>query len=321
MVASFQGEFIRPPSTEEEITFTLTLYEAINLPGCIGSTDGIQIPWANVPHAIREMYKGKGGRYSIGYSMTVSRDLYCQSIGFVYAGSHNDIIKAAFDPCIQRVRTDPTFKNRKFKEIAADDSTVEVTGVYLRGDRGCPRYEMLQQPAASSSLDPQLVQLNELFDASRKDVERFFGVLKSRWRILKTPIHLRDVSDMDDMMKCCVVLHNWYLLWRRKHQVTVPGRPLLVLRVIFRMAFSSRTIGRSGRCCRQRSVGRCFAPLVRCSWTGAAARSSTSCALVFARQSLSPGNMTLRWTSHRTRTSALQPDGRRLPSTGQRRWR
>ena len=223
LLASFQGEFIRPPTTEEEIMFTLRLYEAINLPGCIGSTDGIQIPWGNVPHAIREMYKGKGGTYSLGYNMSVSRDLYCQSIGYIYAGSHNDITKAAFDPWIQRVRMDPKFKNRKFNMVAADGSTVVVTGLYLIGDRGYPRYEALQQPAATSTLDSKLMQMNVWLEASRKDVERFFGVLKSRWRILKTPLLLRDVADADNMVKSCVVLHNWYLLWRRKHVVTVPG--------------------------------------------------------------------------------------------------
>jgi hypothetical protein len=205
--------------------YALRLYAAINLPGCIGSTDGIQIPWANVPHAIREMYKGKGGLYSLGYNMTVSRDLWCQSIGHVYAGCDNDTTKAGFDPWIQQVRLDKKYTDRTFSMTAADGTTVQVTGVYLIGDRGYPRWEVLQQPAPTSSLDPKMMQMSEWIEASRKDVERFFGVLKSRWRVLKTPILLRDVSEIDNMVKSCVVLHNWYIDWRRRHLVAAPALP------------------------------------------------------------------------------------------------
>jgi hypothetical protein len=42
----------------------------------------------------------------------------------------------------------------------------------------------------------------------RKDIERAFGVLQPRWRILALPTRHWDRQYLDDMVRCCVVLHN-----------------------------------------------------------------------------------------------------------------
>eukprot|EP00475_Leptophrys_vorax_P039541 TRINITY_DN7158_c0_g1_i5.p1 TRINITY_DN7158_c0_g1~~TRINITY_DN7158_c0_g1_i5.p1 ORF type:complete len:140 (+),score=36.07 TRINITY_DN7158_c0_g1_i5:383-802(+) len=47
----------------------------------------------------------------------------------------------------------------------------------------------------------------------RKDVERAFGVLQSRFAFLKTPSRLWFQSDMLVLVKCCVILHNMIIRW------------------------------------------------------------------------------------------------------------
>ena len=45
-------------------------------------------------------------------------------------------------------------------------------------------------------------------EAARKDVERAFGVLKSRWQFLERPIHLHKLEDIGKRVTCCLILHN-----------------------------------------------------------------------------------------------------------------
>ena len=45
----------------------------------------------------------------------------------------------------------------------------------------------------------------------RKDVECTFGIMKGRWRILKTGIHLHAVQSVDMIWATCCALHNMLL--------------------------------------------------------------------------------------------------------------
>ena len=45
----------------------------------------------------------------------------------------------------------------------------------------------------------------------RKDVECTFGILKGRWRIVKTGIQLQPLSAVDDVCLTCCALHNMLL--------------------------------------------------------------------------------------------------------------
>ncbi len=45
----------------------------------------------------------------------------------------------------------------------------------------------------------------------RKDVECTFGILKGRWRILKTGVRLHGIQVVDKVWLTCCTLHNWLL--------------------------------------------------------------------------------------------------------------
>ena len=45
-------------------------------------------------------------------------------------------------------------------------------------------------------------------EAQRKDVEREFGVLQARWRILALPSKLWSVGAMNSAINACIILHN-----------------------------------------------------------------------------------------------------------------
>ena len=45
-------------------------------------------------------------------------------------------------------------------------------------------------------------------EVARKDVERDFGVLQSRWAIVKDPAHVWFKEVIADIMYACIILHN-----------------------------------------------------------------------------------------------------------------
>lgn len=54
--------------------------------------------------------------------------------------------------------------------------------------------------------------LDKLFakyqEATRKDVERAFGVLQARWGIIKGPARMWQPAALHLLMNCCIILHN-----------------------------------------------------------------------------------------------------------------
>ena len=45
-------------------------------------------------------------------------------------------------------------------------------------------------------------------EAYRKDIERAFGVLQARFKIIREPARLWDIADLSIIMRSCIILHN-----------------------------------------------------------------------------------------------------------------
>ena len=61
------------------------------------------------------------------------------------------------------------------------------------------------------SADRKEIRWSQWLESLRKDVECTFGILKGRWRILKTGIRLHGVAVADKIWKTCCALHNMLL--------------------------------------------------------------------------------------------------------------
>jgi len=45
-------------------------------------------------------------------------------------------------------------------------------------------------------------------EGCRKDIERAFGVLQARFKIIREPARLWDIADLSIIMRSCIILHN-----------------------------------------------------------------------------------------------------------------
>ncbi|GKB28332.1 ribonuclease H-like domain-containing protein [Tanacetum coccineum] len=57
--------------------------------------------------------------------------------------------------------------------------------------------------------DTKRIRYKQAREATRKDVERVFGVLKKKWAIIKTPAQPMSLEKISDMMYACIILHNY----------------------------------------------------------------------------------------------------------------
>jgi hypothetical protein len=59
-------------------------------------------------------------------------------------------------------------------------------------------------------------KFTKLQESVRKDVERMFGVLQKRWKILRTGFTLHKIDEIITIVKACVILHNMIVEGQRK---------------------------------------------------------------------------------------------------------
>jgi hypothetical protein len=75
-----------------------------------------------------------------------------------------------------------------------------VDGIY-------PKYAIFQ-----STGDKEGSEMEKVFsmqqEGVRKDVERVFSVLQTKWQILHRPFRCWDVGDIHDTLEACIIFHN-----------------------------------------------------------------------------------------------------------------
>ena len=105
-------------------------------------------------------------------------------------GGVNDKSAIKYDKFTQRLRSDPLYKNTKYNLFDKKDGNLfEETGLWLNVDGG---YLMIPELLVGD-LEMLLIFMNfwtGFMESDRKHVECVFGILKTRFRILKLPIRI-----------------------------------------------------------------------------------------------------------------------------------
>lgn len=84
------------------------------------------------------------------------------------------------------------------------------TDGYLLGDAAYPlsRHLITPYPNSECISNPAKRQFNMMLSASRVSIERAFGLLVARWRIMGFHIYVLDQLDINDVIAACCILHN-----------------------------------------------------------------------------------------------------------------
>jgi hypothetical protein len=202
--------WVHPPRDDEELADWMREYTEAGFPGAFGSVDGVHILWEKCSSQLKNLCKGKEAYCTLAYNVTVNHRRQIISCTNGFYGSHNDKTMARWDSLTQEVKTEARYKNFEYDLRREDGTTYSEKGVYLLCDGGYHRWRCLQCPIKHPTTLPD-ARWSKWLESMRKDVECTFGILKGRFRILKTGMRVALPETIDNVMHTCCILHNMLL--------------------------------------------------------------------------------------------------------------
>nr|XP_043630531.1 protein ALP1-like [Erigeron canadensis] len=202
IIRLYSREYLRRPTSHD----VARIFEAHELrhhmPGMLGSIDCTHVEWSACPRRLRGQYmRGDHNGPTIMLEITASQDLWIWHAFFGVPGSNNDI------NVLNQSDLYVTARNG-----TAPDSSFHVNGRdYKRGyylsDGIYNKWSTLVK-AYPYPTDPKEKRFKKLQEAARKDVERAFGVLKGKWKILQRPLRPLTKDKIRKYVHTCIILHN-----------------------------------------------------------------------------------------------------------------
>jgi hypothetical protein len=188
-------------------------YALAGLPGALGSTDATHVPLERVHHRHRQAHLGfKMSHTACTYNITVNhrRQIFSTTNG--HPAHLNDKTLALFDPFMQLLHDGKILDDVIF-ELYEHFSNGNITkqkyqGAWQLVDNGYHCWSITVPPIMTSTSWAE-IRFSAWLESLRKDVECTFGILKRRWRILKSGIRVHGTSTPDKVFLTCCALLNW----------------------------------------------------------------------------------------------------------------
>jgi Plant transposon protein len=180
-------------------------YNCYRVEGMIGSFDCMHAYWKNCPMAYWPVYAGKEGKASLVLEAVADHNLFFWHAAFGFPGTHNDINILDQSPLWKSMLDGSFHRDFDFHFWINGQRFVNLfllaDGIYLSSGRFCKTFT---QPIGEEKKKYAVWQ-----EATRKDIERAFGVLQRKFQIMKKLIEQWFIEDICDMMYTCLILHNW----------------------------------------------------------------------------------------------------------------
>jgi len=207
--------YINTPVNAEEASRHMAEFKMAGLDGGMASSDGTHVVTEGCEYNLKQVHKGgKTDQTTRTFNTTVNhrrRVLHTTKGG---PGRWNDKTMVRFDEFLCGIRSGKILEDIEFEllEIGPEGEvvTVKYQGGYVIVDNGYLRWSCTVPPF-KVTLDQREIRWSKWVESMRKDVECTFGILKGRWRILKTGIRVEGVDAVDKIWLTCCALHNWLL--------------------------------------------------------------------------------------------------------------
>ena len=201
-------EYLRAPSSKDlESILKLHRKKHRNIDGIIGSLDCMHTYWDKCPVAWQGAFKnGSKKKPSIVLEAVSDYHMWFWHASYGYAGTLNDINIMNLSPLYEMFVNGEMEKLEKslvpfsigkesFKHLF-----VLVDGIYPVRTRFV---KAIKEPISDREK-----ALSSWQEAARKDIERAFGLLQTRFKVLSRAILLRKLEKIESMVTACLILHN-----------------------------------------------------------------------------------------------------------------
>nr|XP_043629808.1 putative nuclease HARBI1 [Erigeron canadensis] len=202
IIKLYGREYLRRPTQHEVARIFQAHEERHHMPGMLGSINCTHVEWLNCPRHLKGQYtRGDHGVPTIMLEITASQDLWIWHAYFGALGSNNDI----------NVLNQSDLYHTERNGTAPDTSFVVNGRQYKRGyyltDGIYNKYSAFVK-AYPYPIDPKEKRFKKLQEGARKDVERVFGVLKGKWKILRRPLRPLIKDKIGHYVYAVCILHN-----------------------------------------------------------------------------------------------------------------
>lgn len=212
VIEIYGNTYLRTPNSED-VQRLMKENEQRGFPGMLGSLDCMHWEWKNCPKAWKGQYQGKSNHSSIILEAIASFDLWIWHCFFGTPGSNNDINVLNRSPLI------PLLVSGSFPECPYEIEGKTRTQGYFLADGIYPPWSIFVQTITEPQGEKKAYFARKQ-EALRKDVERAFGVLQSRFHILARPSRFWYSDKMNSIVSTCVIIHNMIVEQRAYQQPT-----------------------------------------------------------------------------------------------------
>ncbi|CAA7031950.1 unnamed protein product [Microthlaspi erraticum] len=200
IVEVFSNRYLRSPNAND-VARLLRIGESRGFPGMLGSLDCMHWKWKNCPTAWGGQYAGRSGSPTIILEAVADYDLWIWHAYFGLPGTNNDI---------NVLEASHLFAN--LAEGTAPPANYVINGKnynmgYYLTDGIYPKWSTLVQ-TIHQPRGPKKKLFAKKQEGCRKDVERAFGVLQSRFAIVAGPSRFWNKEVLHDIMTTCIIMHN-----------------------------------------------------------------------------------------------------------------
>jgi hypothetical protein len=205
---------VKTPTNAEEVATHMHEFGIAGLHGAVGSTDATHVGMERCTCRLINAHSGaKLSMPSRTYNLTVNHRKQILSSTRGHPARWNDKTLVLFDDFVMALN-DGELDDVEFTLLQLDTEgnvmRVRHKGAWLLVDNGHLRWAVTVPPCKSSVHCPE-IRFSEWLESMRKDVECTFGIMKGRFRILKTGIRLHGIEATDKVWLTCCALHNFLL--------------------------------------------------------------------------------------------------------------
>jgi Plant transposon protein len=171
-----------------------------------GLLDCMHTQWKNCPVAWQGSFKGRAGYPSIVLEAVCDHHCYFWHLDYGHAGTNNDI------NILQSSDFYQSFLDGRMSELESDAVPFSIADeqfdkMFVLTDGAYPQFDRFVKPLRFPVLREER-KFMEWQSASRKDIERAFGILQGKFHAVARPIQLHSIKEIATMVKCCLCLHN-----------------------------------------------------------------------------------------------------------------
>lgn len=207
-------KYVTLPASGAEAMKWASEYAMAGFHGCMGSMDATHVGMLKCPYKLKQFNDSwKLNLPSRTYNTTVvhTRKIIYSTPG--HPGRWNDKTLQLFDKLAHLLREGKRYADVTFTLWRRDGNAIRgqrYRGPWLLVDNGYLAWPFLVPPSKLSLTYPEM-RFSRWVESLRKDVECTFGIMKGRFRILKTGVPLHGVAVCDRVWLTCCALHNFLL--------------------------------------------------------------------------------------------------------------